>query len=106
VIADEREELRAARHIFAVRLDDESLLWDERTEQLHRLNPSATLVWDAFSDWSTVQVLSARLAASSHLGAEGIAECVYELRALGLLDCRTVESDQSPPNRLAEFSGD
>jgi len=101
-MTSERTELRQARHVFALLLDDEALLWDDRREQLHRLNPSATLVWDGFAHWSTVQTVNRGSAVSSRLDANGVADCVDELRALGLLEWRTTSSDQAGSGGSAE----
>ncbi len=85
---DGSAEVRVARHVFQVRLDDEVLLWNPDCEQLHRLNPSATLVWDALAQWSTAQSVSKVLSESSPLAADVIGQCVDEFRALGLLQLR------------------
>jgi hypothetical protein len=88
-------ELRVARDVFGVRLDDEVLLWNARAEQLHRLNPSATLVWDALAQWSELRIVSETLAMETRLEPDAIVQCVGELTALGLLEHRISSPDHS-----------
>jgi hypothetical protein len=97
------EELRAAQRVFGVRLDGEALLWDDQAEQLHRLNPMATLVWDALADWSSAQLVSERLAARTQLSAEDVERCIAELRGLGLTECRVGPTRQERSNQSSSL---
>jgi hypothetical protein len=87
-------EVRAARRVFVVHLDDQALLWNPDAQQLHRLNAAATLVWDALARWSTVETVSNGLRPIDGLDADRVAHFVDELFALGLLQRRMSSSAQ------------
>jgi hypothetical protein len=86
-------EYRVAPDTFAIRLDDDTLIWDPRTDQLHRLNPSATCVWEALREWTTAPAVTERVGAIEH---EHVEACLVELRALRLVEQRTYGGGHSP----------
>ncbi len=92
-------EYRAAPDAFAVRIDDDTLIWNEAAEQLHRLNPSATLVWEALSEWATADTLVERISRSPQLDAPPVRRCVEELYEIGVVERRTRPDDHASPSR-------
>src|SRR5262245_51800306 len=97
-------EYRVTQVAVAVRIDDDALIWNPDTEQLHRLNASATLVWDALEGWTTERAVSDRVCGSGQLDAVHIRQCVEKLHGLGVLDRRTTESTQSKSDPSAPAS--
>lgn len=88
---------RADGAVHAVDVDDEVLIWDARTEELHRLNPSAAVIWHALSSWRTTEELSADLTVGA--GADrarvghDVAECVAGLAQAGLIERQPDRAD-------------
>ena len=84
---------RARRGTHTVELDGEALIWDPRTEQLHRLNPSATRIWVELSEWRTrAEVATAMIVAAAVDGARvehDVEQCVQQLAEAGLLEQRS-----------------
>ena len=78
----DRSEYRTARDVFAIRLDDDTLVWDPRTEQLHRLNAAGTSVWEALQDWTVAPTIG------------GDATYVDRVYALRLVERRTRATGQ------------
>src|SRR5436853_7504155 len=87
---------RAARGAFSVRIDDDTLNWNERAEQLHRLNPSATLVWDALRTWATADAVSARIHRAAQLDPSDVRRCVEELYEAGVVERRVQPAGYAP----------
>jgi hypothetical protein len=81
-------EYRIASHAFAVRIDDDTLIWNPSAEQLHRLNPTATLVWEALREWATPDTLTHSVRRSGHVDARHVRQCVEELYEAGIVERR------------------
>ena len=90
-------EYRVARNAFAVRLDDETLIWNADVEQLHRLNASATLVWEALGTWATADTICDQVTRSCGLDASDVRQCVEELYEIGVVERRMQLVDHAPP---------
>jgi PqqD family protein of HPr-rel-A system len=65
--------------LMVVELDGEAVVYDEVTGDLHKLNPSATLVFDLCDGTSTVREMASDIAAAASLPPEQIEP---EIRAL------------------------
>ena len=83
---------RTTDGVHAVVLDGGALVWDERSETLHRLNESAAFVWDqcqqAVSTDDLVAAAQARHGNSEGLPAD-VGRCVRDLTQAGLLEIET-----------------
>lgn len=71
-------------------LDREAVIYDERSGDLHHLNPTATLVFQLLDGSATIKELSADIAGAYGLAAEEVEGQVRALvrrfRRAGLLD--------------------
>lgn len=71
-------------------LDGEAVIYDERSGDLHHLNPTATLVFQLLDGSATIKELSADIAGAYGLAAEEVEGQVRSLvrrfRKAGLLD--------------------
>jgi hypothetical protein len=90
-------EYRIARGAFALRLDDETLIWNPDAEALHRLNAAATLVWEALDTWATADAVCDQVTRSSGLDASDVRHCVEELYEIGVVERRVQLVDHAPP---------
>jgi hypothetical protein len=77
-------------HVHGVELDGEAVLLDMRAQRLHRLNPTATLVWNCLDGASTIAEITADLsdvlaAPVDRVLADVIAVCV-DLQREGLAE--------------------
>jgi hypothetical protein len=81
--------LPAAREddLIVQEMADEVLVYDQRRQQAHCLNPSAALVWRALDGGSTASEIAARLSQQQgvELTAAVVRLAVEELRRSGLL---------------------
>jgi hypothetical protein len=86
-------QFRVLPSAYAVELDGELLIWDETTQQLHRLNPTATRIWQLLSSWRSGADVTAALSDDSDAVrarvADDVARCVDNLATAGLLETRT-----------------
>lgn len=84
--------LQVASGVYAVELDDELLVWDERGQTLHRLNPFATRAWHAIATSGTTAGAVALIAADAGIDAaharRDVERLVLELTAAGVLERR------------------
>ena len=91
----DRAKYRTRATTHAVVLDDEVLIWDAVGVQLHRLNGSASRVWQELSQWrSPAEVADALAAAVSAEAARlrgDVADCVEMLFRAGLVDRRAAD---------------
>jgi hypothetical protein len=82
--------VRACAETHTVELDGEVLIWDPRSEQLHRLNPTATRIWRELSTWRTSAEVSATMTVDAGVDSSRVArdvvQCVEQLAAAGLLE--------------------
>jgi PqqD family protein of HPr-rel-A system len=73
-----------------VELDGEAVVYDERSGELHHLNPTATLVFKLLDGTATVRQLAAEVADAFGLPQREIDEQIRTLirsfRKLGLID--------------------
>jgi hypothetical protein len=87
-------EYRTRPTTHAVVLDDEVLIWDAVGVQLHRLNGSASCVWQELSQWrSPAEVVDALAHAVSVEPArlrDDVTQCIETLLRAGLVDRRAV----------------
>jgi Coenzyme PQQ synthesis protein D (PqqD) len=74
---DERPHVRA--DLTVVELDDEAVIYDERNGDLHRLNPTAALVFSLLDGSSTIGELARDV---SHAFSRPAAEIEGQLREL------------------------
>jgi len=74
-----RAEYRQSSGLAVELLDGEALIWDERAQALHRLNPATTAVWEACAQWTALPAIEAALP------ADEVERCVHELAELQLL---------------------
>ena len=76
--------------VVGVELDGEAVLYDEATESVHQLNPTATIAWSCFDGSGTLDELIADVASVYEVGAEvvhaGMLELTRELGRKGLLE--------------------
>lgn len=93
--------------VAEVELDGETVVYDERSGGLHRLNAPATIVWKCLDGDVTVAELAAEIAEVS--GAEpaqieaDVLAAVRDFEALGLLDdgrpCAQAPDEDQPDDR-------
>lgn len=80
---------RRADEVAAVELDGEIVLYDERTQTVHHLNPQATIVWKLCDGSSTVDELACALAdaadADPAVVSRDVRGVIDELVAAGLV---------------------
>lgn len=76
--------------VVGVELDGEVVLYDESSQSIHRLNPTASIVWACLDGAATVGELIDDIAATFNVTAEDVAADVLDLARqlgrLGLLD--------------------
>lgn len=83
--------------LSVVELDHEAVIYDERTGDLHHLNPTATLVFGLCDGTATVKELAADIATAFELHADEVERQVRhllrELRKVGLLNGKSEPKD-------------
>lgn len=81
---------RRGAHVASVELDGEGVLYDERTGDLHLLNPTATVLWSCFDGAEALDEIVATLADAFGQPPGGIRGDVLaatqQLAEQGLLD--------------------
>ncbi len=78
-MSDATAEYRQRPDLDVELLDGEALIWDEKAQALHRLNPPTTTVWQACGTWIRVPSIAPALSRAE------VDRCVHELAALQLL---------------------
>jgi PqqD family protein of HPr-rel-A system len=84
---------RIRRDLTVVELDGEAVIYDERSGELHHLNPTATLIFGFLDGTVTVRELASDVADAFGVPQDEIETQIRELirrfRKLGLLDVHT-----------------
>lgn len=83
-------QLRTRPSMHSADLDGEVLIWDDGAQQLHRLNVSASRIWNELAQWRSVDdvVRAVDQGVDAERVARDVAECVNELDSAGLLERR------------------
>ncbi len=83
---------RVREDLTVVELDGEAVIYDERSGELHHLNPSATLVFGLLDGTATVRELAAEVADAFGVPADQVESeiraLIRRLRSLGLMNGR------------------
>jgi PqqD family protein of HPr-rel-A system len=81
---------RARADLAAAELDGEAVIYDERSGDLHHLNPTATIIFSMCDGTSTVREMSGEIAGAFGVPADEVERQVRallkELREAGLLN--------------------
>jgi hypothetical protein len=83
--SDEHEYVR--RNDVAIEMvEGEAFVWDARTQELHRLNVTTTMIWNSCHVWSDVPAIAAAVAQGAGSdAAENVADAVEQLWTRQLL---------------------
>ncbi|HUF60085.1 MAG TPA: PqqD family protein [Actinomycetota bacterium] len=98
---EERPQTRA--DLTVVELDGEAVIYDEMNGDLHRLNPTATLVFSLLDGSSTVEDLALDIAKAYGMPVDEITAQVRELADRFAASHLLIETE---PDMLAEVDGD
>jgi PqqD family protein of HPr-rel-A system len=83
---------RVREDLTVVELDGEAVIYDERSGELHHLNPTATLIFGLLDGTATVRELASDVADAFGVPADEVESeiraLIRRLRSLGLLNGR------------------
>lgn len=83
---------RVRDDLTAAELDGEAVVYDDRTGEVHHLNPTATVIYSLCDGTSTIRKMSSELAGAFAVPADEVERQVRALlrqfRKAGLLDGR------------------
>ncbi len=89
--------LRRSTELVAMELEDEIVIYDEREDVIHHLNPTAAIIWRSCDGSATVGELALALSASAGLPADRIRRDVARaVRQLGDAGLMAVPKPRSP----------